>query len=1066
MRCTHFDRGGRFIQDEYGRQPCFSSFLPGIAGPWGIPAWCNYNNRGQAVCSFGIRDKDHAILEFLAAQHAYQRNALTAFRTFIKEDGRVIEPFADGKGRLCVSPNLLSIAWRDEHFSVAVRYFTLPGERIGGLCREFRLRRNGGPGGEIELLDGLATVVPYGIGERKLKLEAQLSAAWTRVEWDLGMSPIFRAAASLEDGAEVKGLQGRNFSIAITRAGEVLPAIVSPKLVFGWDTSLREARHFSEAPLASLLEETKSAAVYGGDTWPCCFSAWRGRLGPGECLSVWEFFGQAESEAEQRAFCAKAASADYFRAKRAEAEALAEEIRALARCRTAKPVFDGYVAQSFMDNALRGGLPLVLDRKDPTCPPIYLYSRKHGDAEREYNSFCLMNEYFSQGDAHFRDLCQNRRSDVWLEPASADFNLQLFFELLQADGYNPLVLEAPHYRLKQSDALPASLPPPCRDEAKAFFAAPFSIGALARRAELWPLEDKQAFLAEVIRASSPEPNAVFAAGYWSDHWTYLLDLLENVLAVFPERRRAILFGEARYRWFSGPASVRPQAERYHWDGRTLRQYACLDITARGEKWLRTRRGTCALSSAGEKLLLLSALKFATLDLSGAALEMEGGRPGWCDALNGLPALLGSSVADACELLRLLDFLLEALADCPAELFLYAEIAALLRRLYEMRTRTRTAFDTWLAGNAARDAYRASVRQGFSGERASISRRELRRILTALESELREALRALVAENGGICPTYFYYEATGEKQRSGLPSGLSRQKMPLFLEGPARWLKTRQPHEDKASMVRRVRQSALYDDKLKMYKICADLSVLSHEVGRIRAFPPGWLENESIWLHMEYKYLLALLENDLFEDFFADFATAAIPFLEPERYGRSTLENVSFLVSSAGADGSAHGRGYQARLSGSTAEFLSIWRTMLLGPRPFTLRGERLRLHFRPALPALLLPRDAAFRATLLGHTELVYHIGGLRELRPGSYRVCRHELFTKEGEVIRIDGDGIEGEWAEKVRSGDLARIEVYFSEQAKSEVCGGREQEGQSIDARGTDTGGSPHERRNERWT
>ena len=64
MTNCYFDSSQRYIQPEFGQQPVFSSFLPGIAGPWGIPAWCDYNNWGQAVCSFGVQDKDHAILEF------------------------------------------------------------------------------------------------------------------------------------------------------------------------------------------------------------------------------------------------------------------------------------------------------------------------------------------------------------------------------------------------------------------------------------------------------------------------------------------------------------------------------------------------------------------------------------------------------------------------------------------------------------------------------------------------------------------------------------------------------------------------------------------------------------------------------------------------------------------------------------------------------------------------------------------------------------------------------------------------------------------------------------------
>ena len=50
---------------QYGKQPEFASFLPGIAGEKGIPIWCYYVNRGQGVVSFGIDNKDHAIMEYL-----------------------------------------------------------------------------------------------------------------------------------------------------------------------------------------------------------------------------------------------------------------------------------------------------------------------------------------------------------------------------------------------------------------------------------------------------------------------------------------------------------------------------------------------------------------------------------------------------------------------------------------------------------------------------------------------------------------------------------------------------------------------------------------------------------------------------------------------------------------------------------------------------------------------------------------------------------------------------------------------------------------------------------------
>ncbi len=75
----------------------------------------------------------------------------------------------------------------------------------------------------------------------------------------------------------------------------------------------------------------------------------------------------------------------------------------------------------------------------------------------------------------------------------------------------------------------------------------------------------------------------------------------------------------------------------------------------------------------------------------------------------------------------------------------------------------------------------------------------------------------------------------------------------------------------------MRHSDLYDEKLSMYKVNASLQNASFELGRARAFTPGWLENESIWLHMEYKYLLELIRNGMYEAFFEDFHKAAIPF---------------------------------------------------------------------------------------------------------------------------------------------------------------------------------------------
>lgn len=71
-----------FEMSNYGKESTFASFLPGISGIRGIPIWCYYVNRGQCVVSFGVDNKDHAIMEFYPAHTAYMTVKRTGFRTF------------------------------------------------------------------------------------------------------------------------------------------------------------------------------------------------------------------------------------------------------------------------------------------------------------------------------------------------------------------------------------------------------------------------------------------------------------------------------------------------------------------------------------------------------------------------------------------------------------------------------------------------------------------------------------------------------------------------------------------------------------------------------------------------------------------------------------------------------------------------------------------------------------------------------------------------------------------------------------------------------------------------
>jgi len=125
---------------------------------------------------------------------------------------------------------------------------------------------------------------------------------------------------------------------------------------------------------------------------------------------------------------------------------------------TSNKLFDRYIGQDYLDNVLRGGIPLQLTTPNPAfavsgggsgsgsttdggvavsglgpnmSKTYHAYSRIHGDIERDYNDFLIETTYYSQGPGNFRDVCQNRRMDVFLDPTVGTFNILNFLSFIQ-----------------------------------------------------------------------------------------------------------------------------------------------------------------------------------------------------------------------------------------------------------------------------------------------------------------------------------------------------------------------------------------------------------------------------------------------------------------------------------------------------------------------------------------------------------------------------------------------------------------------------------------------------------
>ncbi|UCC88465.1 MAG: hypothetical protein JSV81_03915, partial [Anaerolineales bacterium] len=685
MDNVQLDQEGRFVVRGFATARPFSSFLPGIAGPMGIPMWVFYVNRGQAIASFGVETKDSPIMEFQPANKAYQSTPYTGFRTFLKLkhgiDTTLYEPFspwhAADSTHMCIGMNELELQATSAAHGVQtnVLYFTLPGENLAGLVRQVTVTNVGGAPVELELLDGMPAVVPYGATNRSLKHIGRTLEAWMGVHnLDQGI-PFFRLHASAEDTAEVKSIRAGHFYFAFRLEddqAQLLPAIVDPALIFGHNTALNAPDQFVQYSLADLQARKQ---ITTGKT-PCAFFGTRAVLEPSTALTIYAMVGHVSDiehlHRERDAFL----QASYVHQKRDEARSLVRRLTDVVGTQTSSPIFDAYCRQTFLDNTLRGGWPLILVGKEKQFV-YHVYSRKHGDLERDYNDFFLAAEMYSQGNGNYRDVNQSRRSDVLLNPQVRDFDVLAFLGLIQADGYNPLVVEGSQFRVppaKRASVLALVNKP---DELEALLTKPFTPGQLLKTIadrRIGLSVSPETLIASALGHAEQHFEAAFGEGYWVDHWHYNLDLIETYLTVYPDQKDELLFGKPSVPYFDSSAVVKPRAEKYVLADGRVRQYGAVveDEEKAGLIASRVETPNLARMAYGQgevywttvyaKMLCLALNKFATLDPLGMGIEMEAGKPGWYDALNGLPGLFGSSLVETYELERLLTFLLEAMAE--------------------------------------------------------------------------------------------------------------------------------------------------------------------------------------------------------------------------------------------------------------------------------------------------------------------------------------------------------------------------------------------------------------------
>ncbi|MDR3112027.1 MAG: cellobiose phosphorylase [Elusimicrobiota bacterium] len=1059
---------GTFTIENYNKAPAFSSFFPGIAGLNGIPLWAYYVNRGQGISTFGIKNKNYAIMEFYPANTAYSLVSTFGFRTFlkIKKSGKTINyesfkinPDYPVKQTMFITSSDMSIEEINTKLGVkiSVRYATLPNEPIAALIRIVRIENISKSNMDISIVDGMPKLIPYFISQWSQKFMSATIQAWTTVDnFSKTGNPFFRLKVDTQDNAEVVEIKEGNFYFGYSgdeKKVEKTDVIIDPQVLFGSDLSFSTPQNFYSD---KNFKAPKSQ--FADNKYPCAFSFSSVKLAPKKSASIYSMVGHIDSTASLNSLVKKAASAKYFENKIADNKKLIKSITDNMHTKSALNTFDKYCRQTYLDNVMRGGYPIIFKDGDKSVP-YYVYSRKHGDLERDYNEFQVSPNYYSQGNGNFRDVNQNRRKDVFFNPKIQAGAVKIFYNLIQIDGNNPLVVKGSYYVIDSTADYYVDIENQItldehKQKLKNFFSKGFEPGQLAMFVDKEKIKLKikaEYFIAKCVVNSQVVNDADFGEGFWVDHWTYNLDLLESYLAIYPENEKEIFFEDKSFGYYDCDHYVVPRANKCVLTEKKVRRYgsvvkcnekaALIKSRKVNPNALRTQngKGEVYFNSLASKFLTIVSVKLASLDPDGIGIEMESDKPGWYDSLNGLPGIFGSSTCETFELKRCILYFKEVLEKNPSQqISIPIETAEFFEKTKTLlHSEELSDFDFWDKSTSLKESYRSKIIMGIDGAEKTFAAEEILDFLNLAIKKINAGLKKAVDVKTGLYYTYFRFEAVKYKEinfknAKGFQcveiQEFKRFPLPLFLEGEVHYLKTEENKEIVLKHIKSMKNSQIYDKKLGMFKVNAPLKTESLEIGRTRVFLPGWLENESVFMHMAYKYLLEILKSGLYDEFFNEIKTGFVCFTDPKVYGRSILENSSFICSSAFPDVSNAGRGFVARLSGSAAEFIDMWLRMTIGNKPFSYENGELKFTFNPVINSKFFDKNGEFSFKLFCHTDVTYINPSKKSTYQDGIAIKKIEIEWNDGKKETFENGIISGSPAQMIRDVLAKEIKVFYN--------------------------------------
>ena len=1030
--------GETFIIEDYLNSSLFSSFLPAVAGKDGKPLWSFYNNRGQAMCGFGVTSKETPITPFDSANSAYQNVSLKSFRTFVKINNKIYEPFADKKTKTTMYINKASLCIEENNgvFITKITYSTVPHEDYAALIRKVEFKNISGKELEFEICDGLPIFFPHGLSNFCYKELVSLMAAYCQVFGLEKNMPFVKFKTSTGDCSEVKEVKEGNGFISIDNNNTKLKNIVDLYNVFDGNTDLINPLMFKKLNYKDFINQEQQTE----NKLPCAFTTSNVKIANNDCYSIYSIYGTFDSEELFNKHLQNIQVNDIENMIE-DNEKLIKDLLNAVESKTSNHLFDMYLKQSLLDNNLRGGFPISLTNDGEN--PYYIYSRKHGDMERDYNAFNIPSTYFSSGSGNFRDVCQNRRSDIYLYPFIKDYNIETFFNLIQIDGQNPLTVSPNSFTLKNSGDSLINYGF-TGDFAKKYDNnfTPSVIYTYLK--DVLKCENTEEVFTEIINNSKQVIKANFGEGYWVDHWTYLVDLLINYRSVYPDKMKELLFNK-EYKYFYSLVYVEPRSEKYCYVNKEkIRQYGAIDLKKLKEEnekhnldikktyWLKDIQGNEIKTNLISKIFNLILVKFSTLDSRQLGIEMECEKPGWNDAMNGLPGIFSSGLSEAVELLRLVNFALESFScagDKQVSLLneQYKLYKTIEDNVFKLIHKNISQFEYWDVVTSGRELLRKETHYSVKGLYKAIKVSRTISLLRKMKFVLTKGIEKAKEIGNGILPSYLVYEVKDYKlldyvnhlgYKTVKVNSFELITLPPFLEAAARSYKLGKQFADRKEY-KSIKETNIYDKKLGIYKTCSDIDDAPFEIGRVHAFSKGWLERECDFLHMTYKYLLGLLKAGLYKEFYKEIKKNFVYNLKPEVYGRNLIENSSFIVPTCNPDTKIHGKGFFARLTGANAELLDMVTYMFIGESLFSLGIDgQLILSIHPVLSKDFFNKEGICEFTFFNGLHIKY----INEKLINAYD-AEEILYRINGKEYSL----IKGSLASELRDGKIKEIECII---------------------------------------